>query len=121
VKQAFNQVNVREHHAAAAVTVQLELRERLALGAPVNEQREVRVPLVTDNLAAAKAANRNDLLLVQKSLLTIAGTDGAVTVVDRPAAVKKFGRGSMRLTYVPGVTICWHRVGLFLSTVARRR
>ena len=88
VKQALNQVNMREHHAATAVAMQLELRERLAFSAAVNEQRKVRVPLVTDNLAAAKAANRNDLPLVQWRALTIARTGGAVTTVDRPAARK---------------------------------
>lgn len=74
--------------------MQLELRERLAFRAAINEQREVRVPLVTDNLAAAEAANRNDLSLAHIHARTIARTGGAVTHDDKPGGTKKGRRGS---------------------------
>lgn len=61
VEQTLDQVHMREHHAPAAVPVQLELGERLTLGAALDEQREVRVPLVADHLATRKAAHRDDL------------------------------------------------------------
>ena len=61
VQQLLDQVYVCKYHAPAAVPLEAEFGECLALVHAVDEQRKVRVPLVTDYLAAGKAANGNDL------------------------------------------------------------
>lgn len=61
MQEALNQVHMREHHAAAAVPVQLQLGKCLAFGTAFNEKRKVRVPFVAHDLAATEAAHRDDL------------------------------------------------------------
>ena len=71
MQEALDQVDVGEDHAAAAVAVELEFGERLALGAPFDEKREVCVPLVADDLAAAKAAHRNNPVSGRRTMVSV--------------------------------------------------
>lgn len=61
MQQTLDEVDVRQHHAAAAVPLEAELGERLTLGAALDQEREVRVPLVADDLAAAEAPDGDNL------------------------------------------------------------
>jgi hypothetical protein len=67
-EELLNQVNVCEHHSPTAVSLELESVEGVTFGhVVVLEVREIRLPLVTDDLAAREASDRNDhcwLLLV---------------------------------------------------------
>jgi hypothetical protein len=68
LEELLNQVNVCEHHSPTAVSLELESVEGVTFGhVVVLEVREIRLPLVTDDLAAREASDRNDhcwLLLV---------------------------------------------------------
>ena len=60
VEELLNQIDVREHHSPAAVALQPELVEGVALGVVRLQQLEVRVPLVAHDLAAREAAHGDD-------------------------------------------------------------
>lgn len=60
MKELLNEVDVGEYHPTAAVALEIELCESLALGAAVKEKGKVGIPLVANDLAAREAANGND-------------------------------------------------------------
>lgn len=61
LEKLFNQVNVCEHHSSAAVSLQLESVEGVTLRhVVVLKVREIRLPLVADNLAARETSHWND-------------------------------------------------------------
>ena len=63
----LDEFNMREHHSSAAVSLELELVERISFVHVVLEQLHVCVPLVPDDLAAREAADGDDHLLVRGS------------------------------------------------------
>ncbi|KOS15362.1 hypothetical protein Malapachy_2457 [Malassezia pachydermatis] len=59
-----------KHHTTAAVSVELQLRQRLAFRASIEKQGQVGIPLITHNLAAAKAAYWDNLVWSANSFYT---------------------------------------------------
>ena len=60
-EKLLNQVDVREHHSSAAVSLQLESVEGVTLRhVVVLEVRKIRLPFVADNLAARETSHWND-------------------------------------------------------------
>eukprot|EP01050_Picozoa_sp_SAG11_P018961 SAG11_NODE_2948_length_2818_cov_1.988599_1_plen_65_part_00 len=57
VQQLLDQINVREQHAAAAVSIQLQIIQRLSFVHVRLKQRAVLVPLVADHLRKASSFN----------------------------------------------------------------
>lgn len=60
VQQLVNERNVAENHTAAAVALQAQLVQRLARVIVLVQQAKVVIVLVTNDLAAGEAANRDD-------------------------------------------------------------
>lgn len=60
IQQLLNQIHVSENHSAAAVSLEPELVQSLALLEVVVQELDVGVILVANHLAACKAAHGND-------------------------------------------------------------
>lgn len=60
VEQLLDQVDMGEHHSSAAVTLEPEIIQRVALVVVRLKQAQVRLPLVPDYLPTREASNRDD-------------------------------------------------------------
>lgn len=60
VEQLLDQVDVGEHHSSAAVSLEPELVQSVALVKVGLQQAQVRLPLVPDYLPAGEASHRDD-------------------------------------------------------------
>lgn len=68
IQQLFNQINMCKKHATATIPLQPQLGKCLALGLSAGDERHIRVPFVSNNLAAGETANRNDHGKTQSSM-----------------------------------------------------
>ena len=66
MKQALNEIDMRQHHTPAAVAMKLQLSQGLAFSTTLNQQGKIRVPFVANDLAATKAAHWDDLWSAQE-------------------------------------------------------
>lgn len=66
MKQALNEIDMRQHHTPAAVAMKLQLSQGLAFSTALNQQGKIRVPFVANDLAATKAAHWDDLWSAQE-------------------------------------------------------
>ena len=60
VKELLNEVDVREHHATAAVATEAKLVHGISLREIGLQEIEVGLPLIPDYLAAGEASYRDD-------------------------------------------------------------